>query len=234
MAGAGGGLVAGGVGAQPDEMKVQPINRALEELLQGQQRQQLRQNTDFEWTSNQTLNMYHTGGWRQAMSAVERRDEAVKRLAQLQTRAASECHLAAWRRWRWAVEMASSGRGLSLKLVLPSTPNRNMRNPVAQFFSTVPLGILRKVFAAESLRAQLEAAQAELVAAGRRAADMSHEALALQLGSGAAAVPEMARNRASRVHYERQLIDGEREVCMRDGSSLPCLVSALPRTQYTR
>ena len=166
---------AGGAGRVGEEMLVQPINKALEALLQGQQRQQLRQNTDFAWTSNQTLNMYHTGGWRATMTAVERRDEALVRLGQPQQRLAAEQHLAAWRRWRWAVEMVSSGRGLSLRLLLGDVGGAN---PVVTCLEALPLGILRKVVAARRLSREWEAAQAAVVAAEGRVMAMSPGELA--------------------------------------------------------
>jgi hypothetical protein len=202
---------------QRNEMVVRPVNRALEELLQGQQRQQLRQNSDFEWTSSDTVNMYHTGGWRQAATAVERRDEAVKREVQLQQRLFDERHYACWRRWRWAVELISSGRGVSIALLLGDQAGTNTSTPghniVSMFFQSLPLGILRKIVRRAQLARAHQAAQDALAAQQATVSLMSNSELAmrLRLGDASQEAVENMKSRATRLHYERQLLDTERE-----------------------
>ena len=223
----GGAAAVGGVAtaAGPDqlvaEMQRQPINKAYEDLMQGQQRQQLRQNADFEWTSNATLNMYHTGGWRQTMTAVERRDEATTRQAELAHRLAAERSHACQMRWRWAVEQVSSGRGLSLLLVLPPARNSLQQlqpwrhNPVAAYFNALPLRLLRKVIQHEKLAREMRRAVQVLAVATAEASALSDSGLARALGLSHSEKEIMSANRARRNHYEKMYVAQPRERMMK-------------------
>ena len=225
-AGAAGGGAAGGANGGV-EMQKKPINKAYEDLMQGQQRQQLRQNADFEWTSNSTVNMYHTGGWRQAMTAVERRDEAVTRQAELSHRLAGERRFAGRQRWRWAVEQLSSGKGLTLPMVvlpqsdggdgdgsggtsasgLPARPWGY--NVVHAYFDTLPLSQLRKVFQHEKMAQASRAAASAVAAASASAAAMTAGDLATALQLPASDEQAM-ENRVNRKHWEKQYSQPQR------------------------
>eukprot|EP01043_Picozoa_sp_COSAG02_P051506 COSAG02_NODE_5428_length_4337_cov_4.818079_2_plen_1315_part_01 len=224
----GGGAVAtGGVNVgqnQAVKMQQLPINKAYEILMQGQQRQQLRQNADFEWTSNSTLNMYHTGGWRQTMTAVERRDEATTRQAELLHRLRAERSRASQMRWRWAVEQVTSGRGLSLLLVLAPQVVWSMNsqeaatrhiNPVAAYFNALPLRLLQKVIRHEKIAREMHHATQALCAATAEANALSDTDLARALGVSHAEKELMSTNRARRNHYEKMYVAHPRETVMK-------------------
>ena len=205
-----------------DALRHLPINKAYEDLMQSQQREQLQQNTDFEFHGqHQAMNHYNTGGWRQAVTAVERRDEATEREAELEHQIAGERRFACIKRWRWAVEQVSSGRGLSLPLVLSpagATARPRRFNPVSAYFEALPLRLLRKRFKHVKLHSEMEAVTAELTAAQAAAKEdeMDNETLAEELDLTERQAAKMtdddgSTNKGWRSHYENLLVKPQRD-----------------------
>jgi hypothetical protein len=143
------------------DMQVLPINRAYSSMLQQQKRQQ--QGTDG--FVGATTTHFQQGGRGRNDSAFDRLETAQIEVDALELRLRGEKKRCCRMRWRYAVDMITSGQGLTMQLVLPPPEVERQDNAVVAFFNLLPQRLLMKAVRHLQLEEPIQAGQAALKAA---------------------------------------------------------------------